>query len=142
MRQPLFRTLTLLLATALAAPLHAEETVDSGAYLAARIAESENDFRAAATWYGKAILSDTANARLLEGAILAELGIGDMALAIEGAKQLKKLGGEPSQLGDFALLADEAQREDYAALLASASAGLFARIWHKPLVIRVFARSP
>ena len=38
MRQPLCRTLTLLLATALTPPLHAEEKVDSGAYLAARIA--------------------------------------------------------------------------------------------------------
>ncbi len=123
MPHPLSRILTATaVAVALGSPLAAEDG-DAGAYLAARVAESENDFRAAAGWYGKAILSDTANARLLEGAILAELGIGDMALAIEGAKQLKKLGGEPSQLGDFALLADEAQREDYAALLASASAG-------------------
>ena len=123
MPHPLSRILTATaVAVALGSPLAAEDG-DAGAYLAARVAESENDFRAAAGWYGKAILSDTANARLLEGAILAELGIGDMARAIEGAKQLKKLGGEPSQLGDFALLADEAQREDYAALLASASAG-------------------
>ena len=123
MPHPLSRILTATaVAVALGSPLAAEDG-DAGAYLAARVAESENDFRAAAGWYGKAILSDTANARLLEGAILAELGIGDMALAIEGAKQLKKLGGDPSQLGDFALLADEAQREDYAALLASASAG-------------------
>ena len=123
MPHPLSRILTATaVAVALGSPLAAEDG-DAGAYLAARVAESENDFRAAAGWYGKAILSDTGNARLLEGAILAELGIGDMALAIEGAKQLKKLGGEPSQLGDFALLADEAKREDYAALLASASAG-------------------
>ena len=60
--------------TALAAPLHAEETVDSGAYLAARIAESENDFRAAATWYGKAILSDNS----VDHALLA-LGIHRLA---------------------------------------------------------------
>jgi tetratricopeptide (TPR) repeat protein len=111
-----------VLAAALGAPLAAEDG-DAGAYLAARVAESENDFRAAAGWYGKAILSDSGNARLLEGAILAEFGVGDMALAIEAAQRLKALGGEPSQLGEFALLADEAQREDYAALLASAAAG-------------------
>ncbi len=123
MRQPLFRTLTLLLATALIAPLHAEEKIDSGAYLAARIAESENDFRSAATWYGKAILTDSGNPSLLDGAILAELGIGDFALATEAAKLRKALPGEPSQLAEVALLADEAQREDYAAIISASEAG-------------------
>jgi tetratricopeptide (TPR) repeat protein len=113
----------LALAAVLGTPLRAEDDVDVGAYLAARIAESGNDFRAAAGWYGKAILSDTGDARLLEGAILAELGMGDFALATEAAKQLKKLGGEPSQLAEFALLADEAQREDYAAILAALAGG-------------------
>jgi tetratricopeptide (TPR) repeat protein len=122
MRQPLFRALTLLVATALT-PLHAEEKIDSGAYLAARIAESENDFRAAATWYGKAIIADNGNPTLLDGAILAELGIGDFALATEAAKLRKALEGEPSQLAEVALLADEAQREDYAAIIAAAEAG-------------------
>ena len=70
---PQTRLLTALaLAAVLGAPLHAQP--DSGAYLAARVAESQNDFRAASGWYGKAILSDSGNARLLEGAILAELG--------------------------------------------------------------------
>ena len=87
MRQIMSRTLTaLLLAAALGTPLRAEETIDSGAYLAARIAEAENDFRAAATWYGKAILTDAGNPQLLDGAILAEIGIGDLPLAIEAAK--------------------------------------------------------
>jgi tetratricopeptide (TPR) repeat protein len=112
----------LVLAAALAAPLKAEK-VDVGAYLAARVAETQNDFRAASGWYGKAILSDTGNPRLLEGAILAELGMGDFSLAVTAAGQLKALGGEPSQLAEFALLADEAQREDYAALLAAAGGG-------------------
>lgn len=119
------RTLTaLVLAAAFGAPLRAEEELgDAGAYLAARIAETENDFRAASGWYGKAILSDNKNPRLLEGAILAELGIGDFDLATQAAKSLKELGGEPSQLAEFALLADEAQREDYAALLKATEGG-------------------
>lgn len=123
MRQPLFRTLTVLLATALTPPLHAEEKVDSGAYLAARIAESENDFRSAATWYGKAILTDSGNPTLLDGAILAELGIGDFALATEAAKLRKAVGGEASQLAEVALLTDEAKREDYAAIIAASDSG-------------------
>lgn len=126
MQQPVFRPIFIALALTSAlvfGPAHAQEDEDSGAYLAARVAESQNDFRAAAAWYGKAILSDEGNPRLLEGAILAELGLGDFSLATEAAKRLKALGGEPSQLGEFALLAEEAQREDYTALLDAASKG-------------------
>lgn len=112
----------LALAAVLGAPARAEEG-DAGAYLAARVAESENDFRAAAGWYGKAIIADSGNPRLLEGAILAELGSGDLTLAIEAAGRLKALGGEISQLAEFALLADEAQREDFAAILAATEGG-------------------
>jgi tetratricopeptide (TPR) repeat protein len=108
----------LALAAVLGAPARAEDG-DAGAYLAARVAESENDFRAAAGWYGRAIIADSGNPRLLEGAILAELGNGDFPLAIEAAGRLKALGGQTSQLAEFALLADEAQREDYAAILAA-----------------------
>lgn len=124
MRQIMSRTLTaLLMAAVLGTPLRAEENVDSGAYLAARVAESENDFRAAASWYAKAIIADAQNPQLLEGAILAEIGVGDFALATEAAKLRKGAGGDPSQLAEVALAADEAKREDYAALIAEAAAG-------------------
>ena len=124
MRSAMTRTLTaLILATSLAAPVRAEEKIDSGAYLAARIAETENDFRAAAGWYGKAILADSGNPQLLDGAILAEIGIGDFALATEAARLRKALDGEVSQLAELALFADEAKHEDYAALLAGAEGG-------------------
>ncbi|MBP9048011.1 MAG: tetratricopeptide repeat protein [Tabrizicola sp.] len=124
MRSAMTRTLTaLILAASLAAPVRAEEKIDSGAYLAARIAETENDFRAAAGWYGKAILANSGNPQLLDGAILAEIGIGDFALATEVARLRKALDGEVSQLAELALFADEAKREDYAALLAGAEGG-------------------
>jgi tetratricopeptide (TPR) repeat protein len=113
----------LALGTALSlGPARAEDAEDTGAYLAARVAESANDFRAAALWYGKAILSDGGNVRLLEGALLAEIGMGDFALATVAAKRLQDLGAD-SQLAQFVLLADAAQREDYAALLAAKQAG-------------------
>jgi tetratricopeptide (TPR) repeat protein len=124
MRQLMSRTLTaLLFAAAMGTPLRADETVDGGAYLAARIAEAQNDFRAAAGWYGKAIIADSGNPQLLDGAILAEIGIGNFALATDAAKLRKGIEGEPSQLAEMALLADEARREDYAALLAAAESG-------------------
>lgn len=124
MRQPFSRTLTaLLLAAVLGSPLLADEKVDSGAYLAARIAESENDFRSAATWYAKAITADSGNPQLLDGAILAELAMGDFKLATEAARLRKKLDGQANQLGEVALVADEAKREDYAALISGSEAG-------------------
>ena len=124
MRSAMSRTLTaLLLAAVLAPPLRAEDKADSGAYLAARIAESENDFRAASAWYGKAIIADSGNPQLLDGAILAEIGVGDFGLAIDAAKLRKSLGGDPSQLAEVALIADEAKREDYAAIIAAAGDG-------------------
>jgi tetratricopeptide (TPR) repeat protein len=124
MRQIMSRTLTaLLLAAALGTPLRADDRIDSGAYLAARVAESENDFRAAATWYGKSIIADSGNPQLLDGAILAEIGIGDFAVAIDAAKLRKAIEGESGQLAEMALMADEARREDYAALLAAAESG-------------------
>ena len=128
MRSVFSRTLSaLVFAAAMGAPLYAEEKPDSGAYLAARVAESENDFRSAATWYGRAITADPGNPTLLDGAILAELGVGDLALAIEVAKMRRdigiELGLEPSQLADLTLLADEANREDYAAIDAAGASG-------------------
>lgn len=126
MRKPVFYTAIAALALVIAqgpGPATAQEDEDSGAYLAARIAESRNDFRAAAGWYGRALLVDAGNPRLLEGAILAEIGLGDFKLAAEAARQLKAIESAPSQLAELALLAEEAQREDYAALLEAASEG-------------------
>lgn len=124
MRQIMSRTLTaLFVAAALATPLRADEDIDSGAYLAARIAESENDFRAAATWYAKAIIADSKNPQLLDGAILAEVGVADFSLAIEAAKLRKDVGGDASQLAELVLVADETKREDYAALISGAEGG-------------------
>ncbi len=71
----------------------------------------------------KAILANSGNPQLLDGAILAEIGIGDFALATEVARLRKALDGEVSQLAELALFADEAKREDYAALLAGAEGG-------------------
>jgi tetratricopeptide (TPR) repeat protein len=112
-----------LLSVCLTAPLRAEESIDTGAYLAARVAEAQNDFRSASDWYQKAILSDAGNPLLLEGAILAEIGIGDFGPAIDAARLRKALGGETSQLAEVALLADEARRENYAGILAAAADG-------------------
>ena len=114
--------LSVLIATPLAAQeTPAETTVivddgDPGAYLAARAAEIDSDFRAAAIWYERALLSDPTNIRLIEGAIFAHLNMGELERAAQLAGQLREAGGK-SQLADLALLANDALREDYAAIL-------------------------
>lgn len=128
MRSVITRTLSaLVLAAALGAPLQAEDDINTGAYLAARIAERENDFRAATGWYSQAIAADPGNPTLLDGAILAAIGTGGLAPAVELAAMRRDLGKDQgidrSQLADLVLLADEAQREDYAAIQAAAETG-------------------
>lgn len=128
MRSVISRILSaLVLAAALGAPLQADDGINTGAYLAARIAESENDFRAAAGMYAQAIAADPGNPALLDGAILANIGLGNFAPAIELAAMRRDLGKEQgidrSQLADLVLLADEAQREDYAAIQSAAANG-------------------
>lgn len=114
------------LALGLAAPpLRADDPPndgDPGAYLAARNAEASGDFRAAAGWYARAALSDPDNLRILDGSMFANLSLGKVDLAAQVAARLRE-AGEDSSVANMALLADEALREDYAAIAKSAEDG-------------------
>jgi tetratricopeptide (TPR) repeat protein len=94
----------------------------SGAYLAARVAESESNFRAAAQWYAAALQADPGNFALIEGALYAELALGNFDRATELATALAG-GPEPSQLAAFAGDATDAAAEDWAALIAAKTEG-------------------
>lgn len=102
-------------------PLHATAE-NAGAYLAARIAADEGDYRAAADWYDQALQVDAKNRQLLDGLVSAQLGLGEIGPAEATARQLIALGGK-SQITDFALLAAEAGREDYEAILKAQTDG-------------------
>lgn len=91
------------------------ESIDSGAYLAARIAGADNDFREAAHWFTRALLASPKDTSLMEGAITAQIGAGNMDAAIAVAERLKA-SGVRSPTAEVALIADEAKRGDYAAL--------------------------
>ncbi len=95
---------------------------DFGAYLAARAAGMQDDFREAANWFGQALAADPENLYLMEGAVVAQIGIGRIETAIELARQLDQAGGK-SQAAWLALTGDQAQRGDYEALLADLAAG-------------------
>ncbi|MDZ4395073.1 tetratricopeptide repeat protein [Cypionkella sp.] len=94
----------------------------AGAYLAAAVAASESDYAAAVEWYGRALTSDADNPALLEGAVLAHVGVGDMETAAKLARDLQATGAK-SQIGTVALIADNAKREDYEAILKEQAAG-------------------
>lgn len=122
--RPLPALHALALAAALALPAAAQEAVDgsAGSFLAARVAASENDFREAARWYDRLIATGVNDPATLDGAIIAHLSLGQMDRAAELARQLVQKGGR-SQTAFIALLADQAARGDFAALIADTQAG-------------------
>lgn len=114
-------------ATTLGAPqaVLAQDIKDSsasGAYLAAAVAASESDYKASAEWYRRAMAHDPANPALLDGAILANIAIGDMAAAADAATRLLATGAK-SQTGFVALLAVHAKAADFEAILKDTAAG-------------------
>lgn len=103
------------------APLAAQEG-DAGAYLAARVSGGESDYRAAAGWYARALIADPDNAALMEGAIIANMGLGEFGTAATIARRQQQTGTK-SQTAFIALLAEQAKAGDFAAVLADAEAG-------------------
>ncbi|MEL6206120.1 MAG: tetratricopeptide repeat protein [Pseudomonadota bacterium] len=86
----------------------------AGAYLAARQASIETDFAAAARYYGRALMRDPGNVQLLENALMAHIGLGQVTRAVPIARQLRETGGD-NQIANLALLADFMAREDWRA---------------------------
>jgi len=95
----------------------------SGAYLAARTAAQAHDYDAASRYYGRALMRDPRNARLLEATVIAHLGLGKLNRAEPVARQLRATGAE-SQVGNLVLMADLAARGDWGAVLDDLAAGL------------------
>ncbi len=91
------------------------EDIDSGAYLAARVAGADSDYREAARWFTRAMIADPEDLSLMQGAIDAQIGAGNMSAAIAIAAKLKAAGTN-SPTAEVMMMADEAQRADYAAL--------------------------
>lgn len=95
----------------------------SGAYLAARVAESESNFREAARWYGAAMEADPGNLALVEGALYAALALGDFDRAGALADRLSAGPKDEVQLAAFAHDAAEAAAEDWPALIRAKTEG-------------------
>lgn len=114
----------IALAFAVALPAVAQDAPrgSAGAFLAARVASSESDYRAAAQWYDRLIDTGVNDPVTLEGSVIAHLGLGDIARAADLSRMLVQKGGR-SQTAFIALLADQVQRGDYTGLIADIKAG-------------------
>ena len=110
----------LALLTAL--PVKAQDQFDAGAYLAARIAGSRDDFREASNWYTRALIADPSNSGLMEGAVIAHIAAGNYEAALAVARRLQQSGAK-SQPADLILIADQAKRGDFSAMIADLDAG-------------------
>ncbi|WP_050528061.1 tetratricopeptide repeat protein [Pseudorhodobacter aquimaris] len=110
----------MLALTAQPAIVQAED-IDSGAYLAARVAGASDDYREAAHWFTRALIASPRDVWLLEGAMAAQMGAGNMAAALAVAQQLTSIGAT-SPTASLVLIADQAKRGDYARLQETAQA--------------------
>lgn len=104
------------------APTVTIEAGDAGAFLAARTAAIHSDYIAAATWYARALLSDPQNPDLLEGAIMANIGLGEIEPAANMAAALAELGVD-SEVGYLAGLIATIRAEDYANVIERSADG-------------------
>ena len=84
----------------------------SGSYLSGNLANLDNDYEAAARYYARALALDPENPYLLQNALLAEIGRGDIDAALGFAKLVKneEQGGQLTQL---VLLTDAVKRRDF-----------------------------
>lgn len=117
-----FVALAVAAMIAFAPAARAEDKQDAGAYLAARVAGNASDYQAAADWFARALVADPANPALLESAVLAYVAMGEFPKAAELARRLQQTGSK-SQVGQIALLAQQAMADDYEAVLRDGKAG-------------------
>lgn len=102
------------LSLVLAAPLAAQSI--AGPYLAARSAAIQSDFEQAASYYTRALARDPSNLFLMESALVAQLALGRLELALPIAKSMQR-AGQSSQVAQLVLTADKVINGDYEALL-------------------------
>ncbi|MDQ2066303.1 tetratricopeptide repeat protein [Xinfangfangia sp. CPCC 101601] len=95
----------------------------AGAYLAARVAEAETDFREAAYWYDVALQLDPGNLALIEGGLYAVLALGEFERAGPLADALAAGPMEDVQLAAFVQDALQIGAEDWAGLLQAKADG-------------------
>ncbi len=107
-------------ALALTAPANAEGF--AGPYLAARQADIAGDYSANVEYGIRALARDPDNMDLMEGLIVAEIGLGEFGEAVPVARRLQGLSHD-NQIAGLVLLADAIRAENWAKVLAALDDG-------------------
>ncbi len=102
------------------APVHADGF--AGPYLAARHADYVGDFSANVEYGIRALARDPENLDLMEGLLVAEIGLGKFKEAVPVARRLQGLAAD-NQIAGLVLLADAIVAEDWASILAALDKG-------------------
>lgn len=84
----------------------------AGAYLAGNQANRDNDYEQAAKYYAEALSRDPSNPFLLQNALLAFIGKGDVDRAVAIARKVAS-GQIGNQLADLVLVAEAIKLNDY-----------------------------
>lgn len=103
-----------------AAPVSADG--NAGSYLAARIAAVDNDYRAAADYFTRALVRDPSNPRLLDGAVSSLVNAGDLDRAVPIATRIIQ-NTASDQFANLVLIARDARNGDWEKLLENLDAG-------------------
>jgi tetratricopeptide (TPR) repeat protein len=111
---------TAALSCAFALPAQAQNS-SAGAYLAARSASFVSDYDSAARFYARLVAEAPNNAFLLENALLANLSLGRMDMAVPLARKLESVSDD-SQIANMLMLVDDVSKGRYAAVLERISA--------------------
>ncbi|MEM7733853.1 MAG: tetratricopeptide repeat protein, partial [Pseudomonadota bacterium] len=80
-----------------------------GSYLAARQATMDNDYAAAAQYFSRALTEDATNPAIMESAVIAQISLGRMDLAIPVARKIEG-DGLLSHIAHMALVADDVKQ--------------------------------
>ncbi|MFV1465489.1 MULTISPECIES: tetratricopeptide repeat protein [unclassified Phaeobacter] len=120
---PFFRSLTSAAALAVATTLPILVQADAvradglaGAYLAARAATLDSDFRASADYYNRALVRDPKNPLLMEHVVFSRLALGDIKGAAPVAARLSEMGAR-SQVANIVTTANLVLTEDYQTII-------------------------
>lgn len=105
------------LSITLAAPLAAQSV--AGPYLAARSAAMQSDFKQSASYFTQALARDPGNVDLMENAVVAQLSLGRLDLALPIATAMKS-AGQVSQVAQLVLTTDNILKGEYDALMEDA----------------------
>lgn len=100
-------------------PIHAQG--NAGSYLAARHASIENNFQAAAEYYGRALVRDTRNPEILQSAMTAQVSLGDVDRALPLANRMRAAGVE-DQVANLTIYATLTKQGDWEQIIADLDA--------------------